>query len=293
MNIKSVYVIVFLFMSSLLSHSQTAQDTSLVNIQTTDGNEYLGHIVSQDSLKIILKTEKLGEISIFKSDIKKQGIVEIQQVKDGKFWFPNPQSTRYFWAPNGYGLAEGEGYYQNIWVLWNQFAYGLTNNFSIGGAVIPMFLFGGAPTPAFLTAKFSIPLAENQVNLGTGVIAGTVLGESNTTFGLIYGLSTFGSHDANFSAGLGFGFAGGDMSSTPIFNFGGLKRLSNRFYVVTENYLIIAEGEAGMLLSFGGRSILRKAALDFGFFIPVIPDMGTFVALPWLGFTVPFGNTTK
>jgi hypothetical protein len=44
------------------------------------------------------------------------------------------------------------------------------------------------------------------------------------------------------------------------------------------------------MLSLGGRRIIKKAALDFGLFMPVGADAG-FIAIPWLGFTIPFGNT--
>jgi hypothetical protein len=175
MKTKTAFLFLFLCVSSLFAFSQTPQDTAIVHVETVDGNEFLGQIVQQDSLKIVLKTEKLGEISIFKSDIKSQEIVKVQQIKDDKYWFPNPQSTRYFWSPNGYGLKKGEGYYQNIWVLWNQFAYGLTDNFSVGAGIIPTFLFG-APTPVFATVKFSIPVKKNKFNIAAGAIAGTVLG---------------------------------------------------------------------------------------------------------------------
>ncbi len=279
-----------MFILTFSVKSQTTNDTTLVNIETIDGNEFIGQIVSEDSLKIVLKTEKLGEISIFRSDIKRQEILEVQQIKEGKYWFPNPQSTRYFWSPNGYGLKKGEGYYQNIWVLWNQFAYGLSDNFSIGGGIIPLFLFGGTPTPVFITAKFSIPVVENKFNLGAGAIAGTVLGEEETGFGILYGISTFGTPDNNVTFGLGYGFAGGEWASSPMININGMFRISSRGYFITENYYINAGGENVVLITLGGRRIIKKAALDYGLVFP-IADIGQFVAIPWLGFTVPFGKT--
>jgi hypothetical protein len=291
MNTNVGFLFLFLFSISSSALSQTLQDTVLISIETTDGNEYLGQIESEDEAKIVLKTEKLGSITINKIDIKKREEVAIQQIKDGKYWFPNPQSTRYFWSPNGYGLNKGEGYYQNIWVLWNQFTYGLTDNFSVGGAVIPVFLFGGGPTPFFFTSKFSIPVVKNKINLGAGAIVGTVLGEEETTFGILYGISTFGSRDANVSVGLGYAFAAGEFASSPLVNFNGMLRVSNRGYLLTENYIITADGEVAVMISLGGRSIIKKAALDYGLFFPVFPDMGSFVAVPWLGFTIPFGKT--
>jgi len=290
MNTKIVFFFFFLLISAFFTKAQTLTDTVLVNIETVDGNEFIGQIIQEDSVKIVLKTEKLGEISIFRSDIKRQEILEVQQIKEGKYWFPNPQSTRYFWSPNGYGLKKGEGYYQNIWVLWNQFAYGLSDNFSIGGGIIPLFLFGGTPTPVFITAKFSIPVVENKFNLGAGAIAGTILGEEETGFGILYGISTFGTPDNNVTFGLGYGFAGGEWASSPMININGMFRISSRGYFITENYYINAGGENVVLITLGGRRIIKKAALDYGLVIP-IADIGQFVAIPWLGFTVPFGKT--
>jgi hypothetical protein len=65
--------------------SQQTSDSTLVNIETLDGNEFIGQIIREDSLKYILKTEKLGDISIFKADIKKFNIIEVQKIKDGQY----------------------------------------------------------------------------------------------------------------------------------------------------------------------------------------------------------------
>jgi len=285
-------VLVCVLVSLSFSGFTQDQDTTIIKIETDDGNEFVGEIIAQDSLKIVLKTEKLGEITIQKADIKSQEQVNIQQIKDGKLWFDNPQSTRYLWSPNGYGLKKGEGYYQNIWVLWNQFSYGLTDNFSIGGGVIPLFFFGGAPTPVFGTAKFSIPVKEDKINLGGGVIFGTVLGEEDTGVGIFYGLSTFGTPDNNVTVGLGYGMANGEWASSPIINFNGMFRVTSRGYFITENYLLTDGSESVFIMTLGGRWIIKKAALDYGLVIP-IGDIGEFIAIPWLGFTVPFGQSSK
>lgn len=277
-----------LCLAAVYVNAQTANDTTLVKIETTDGNEFMGQVVNEDENKIVIKTEKLGDITIPKTDIKRREIVEVQKIKDGKYWFPNPQSTRYFWSPNGYGLKKGEGYYQNIWVLWNQFAYGVSDNFSVGAGVIPTFLFG-APTPVFATAKFSIPVEKDKINIAAGAIVGTILGESETGVGILYGLTTFGSSDANVTFGLGYGFAAGEWAQAPMVNINGMFRVSSRGYFITENYLLSGGGETILLISLGGRSIIKKAALDYGLVFPV-GDIGQFIAIPWLGFTIPFGN---
>lgn len=290
MNAVRVVLFLALIFTFHAACSQENVETVLVRIETTDGNEYTGRIVRQDSVSIFLATETLGEIAIRKSNIKSQETLRFDQIKNGEIWFANPQSTRYFWTPNGYGLKKGEGYYQNIWVMWNQFAYGLTDNFSVGGAVVPLFLFGGAPTPVFGTAKISFPIEKEKINLGLGAIAGTVVGESEIGFGILYGLSTFGSPNNNLSIGLGYGFGGGEWASAPLLNLSGMFRLASRWYFLTENYYIHIGEENFTMVSLGGRWIIKKAALDFGFFIPVAEDVG-FVSIPWLGMTIPFGKT--
>jgi len=274
------FLVIFLF-SSYLLQAQT-QDTSLVNIETVDGNTFLGKVISEDSITVILQTDNLGKITIQKRDIKLREIVEVEQIKEGEVWFANPQSTRYFWAPNGYGLKKGEGYYQNIYVLWNQFSVGVTNYFSVGGGLIPLFLFGGS-TPVFIVPKFSIPIDPNKLNLGVGALLGAVLGETDASFGLLYGLSTFGSPDNNLSIGLGYGFSSGEWADSPVINVSGMFRTGKRGYFITENYFI--DGFA--LISLGGRWIIKKASLDFMFGIPMGEDVGI-VAIPAIGFTIPF-----
>lgn len=87
MNTKIIFLFLFAFILTFSAFSQTTNDSTLVNIITLDGNEFTGQVVRKDSLKIVLKTEKLGEISIFKTDIKKINSVEIQQIKDGNTGF--------------------------------------------------------------------------------------------------------------------------------------------------------------------------------------------------------------
>lgn len=284
----TILFLAFLFIAGL-SRAQTA-DTTLVHIEMTDGNEFVGTIVSEDESVVVLLTGVLGEIRIPKSHIKSRELIGSKKMVEGKFWFDNPQSTRYFWAPNGYGLKKGEWSYQNIWVLWNQFSVGVTDNFSFGAGIIPLFLFDGSPTPVFITPKVSIPLQNEKINLGAGLLAGTVLGEDMSTFGLLYGLTTFGSRDKNMSVGIAYGFAGGEWAKSPLVNVSAMIRSSPRMYFVTENYILPFEDAKGVVLGLGGRWIIKKAALDFMVGIPLVEDMGGFLVVPVIGFTIPFGN---
>ncbi len=288
--LKLVFFLGVLHFYCLNAVAQNESDTTFVLIETQEGNRYTGKISSQNSEQIILSTQNLGEIVIQKKNIKSTTLISGSQLKEGELWFDNPQSTRYFWAPNGFGLKKGEGYYQNIWVLWNQFAYGVTDNFSVGGAIVPLFLFGGLPTPVFISPKISIPVAKDKFNIGAGALIGTVVGEIETGFGILYGVSTLGSPEKNLSLSMGYGFSGGDWASSPLVNISGMIRLSPKWYFLTENYYLGFSGESAGIISAGARWIIKKAALDFGLFAPIGAETNILIAIPWVGFTIPFGN---
>ncbi len=285
-----ILIILLIYLPMIASAQNQNDSTEEYMVRTKDGNEFRGHMVSEDNDKIILRTKNMGEITINKSDIKEIESIKEGQIRGDEVWLENPQATRYFFSPNGYGLKRGEGYYQNVWVLWNQVAVGVTDNFSLGGGMIPLFLFAGTSTPVWLTPKLSIPVSRDKFNLGAGGLIGTVLGEDNGSFGILYGIATLGSRDKNVSFGMGYGYAGGDWATSPLFNINGMFRISRQTYLLTENYVVGIEGDLNGVISLGGRSMIGSVGLDYGLFIPFSPDMDSFIALPWLGFTVPFGK---
>ena len=262
--------IIIVLLDNLQCFGQNVPDsTRTVRVETIDGNVFIGYVITEDSSTLVIKTENLGELKIPLNNIKSK--TELKEVKKvgSEFWLPNPQSSRYFWAPNGYGLEEGSSYYQNIWVLYNQFSVGLSDNFSIGAGMLPLFLFGGASTPIWIVPKLSIPVVENKFNVGTGAFLGTIVGEQTGVFGLLYGTSTFGSRDKNLSLGLAYGFADGEWLKVPVINVSCLVRTGPKGYFVSENYVITFEGETVALISVGGRSIIRNIGLDYSLWIPM------------------------
>jgi hypothetical protein len=293
--LKEAAVILMVLLQGLTApnylQAQVIQEKTLVRIEMKDGNEFIGTIESESESEVVLKTERLGLITIKREDIRSVKEIPSEHIVSGEYWAPNPQSGRHFWSPTGYGLKQGEGYYQNLWVFFNQVSYGISNNFTIGVGIMPLFLFGAGATPIWITPKFSVPLEKESINLGGGVIIATVLGEDSPCIGIAYGLTTFGNRDRNLSIGLGWGFIDNDFAKTPTINVSGILRTGRRGYLVTENYFISAGGENVLILSFGGRTLWNRFSLDYGLFRPVHRDLGNgFIAFPWLGFVVPFSS---
>jgi hypothetical protein len=279
--------ILFLFLARTGFSQEAADSLKLHNIETNDGNTYLGVILSETGDSLTIKTEKLGILHLAKGDIITDKELKSVIRNKGRYWLPNPQSSRYFWAPNGYGLKKGEAYYQNIWVLYNQVSVGLTDNFSLGGGIVPFFLFPEGVTPVWIVPKFSIPLVKEKVNLGTGAFLGTVIGEDTGIFGLLYGTSTFGSRDKNMSIGVAYGFAGGEWMGRPLINLSTMVRTGPKGYFISENYFLPIGDQVAAVISLGGRSIIRNLGLDYSLWIPIGADIGRFIAFPFLGITIP------
>jgi hypothetical protein len=271
--------------------SQVQPDSSkLVRVETLDGNDYVGVLLAEDSLKVEIETALLGKIVIPRTSIKVMSPVQPADIRAGKLWAENTQATRYFWSPNGYGLKKGEGYYQNIWVFWNQASVGVTDYFSIGAGIIPLFFFGGTSSPVWLVPKFSIPVVKDKFNLGVGALTAVVLGEENTGFGIVYGLGTIGNRNNNLTLGLGYGYAAGEWASTPVITLGGMARVGPKGYLLTENFYIGIGDDYLALIMIGGRTVTKKIGIDYGLFIPRSPGMDRFIGIPWLGITIPFGK---
>lgn len=268
--------------------SAAAQDGEFYRIVTTDGNVFIGELVSETDREVVLLTETIGRVTISRENIRSMTRIDDSQVRDGEYWYDNPQATRYLFAPNALGLKKGHGYYQNTWILFNNANYGITDNISIGAGVIPLFLFGASSTPFWITPKVSIPIASDNIHIAAGAMIGGVIGEDSGGGGLLYGTSTIGNRDRNISFGLGYGYGGGDISSTPAVNISGMIRLSKTMHLVSENYLFPGTSFNG-LASIGTRWAPENFAVDFALVRP-LEDIGFFIGVPWLSVTIPFGR---
>ena len=262
-------------LSSLLAQQhidQAIESEKKVLIETLDGDEFTGRILSHDSTSINLETNN-GIFSLSKKKIKKLESYDYA----GKFKFPNSQDTRYFFAPSGIPLKKGEGYYQNVLLTGNFVNYGVHRNLSVGGGVEFISLSAGQPI-WFLTPKIGHSLSE-KLHVAGGLL---MIGTGSGTSSLIYGVTTIGGSDLNFSFGLGYGYVDGQLSSSPTINLSGTIRFSNGVALLTENYLIGGGGYFGIQ---GLRFMGPKHSFDIGMF-NILGDIGFII--PFVGYSMKF-----
>lgn len=262
-------------LSSLLAQQhidQAIESEKKVLIETLDGDEFTGRILSHDSTSINLETNN-GIFSLSKKKIKKLESYDYA----GKFKFPNSQDTRYFFAPSGIPLKKGEGYYQNVLLTGNFVNYGVHRNLSVGGGVEFISLSAGQPI-WFLTPKIGHSLSE-KLHVAGGLL---MIGTGSGTSSLIYGVTTIGGSDLNFSFGVGYGYVDGQLSSSPTINLSGTIRFSDGVALLTENYLIGGGGYFGIQ---GLRFMGPKHSFDIGMF-NILGDIGFII--PFVGYSMKF-----
>lgn len=259
-------------------------DTGVVEIvYTHDGSRLVGRVVCEDSAAVTLATE-YGRVIIPREAIASRRRPDPVPDGAGRYRLPDPNRTRLFFAPTARMLPQGTGYFQNIYLFFNGVAVGLTDHITIGGG---MSFF---PSDDFfdnnifyLTPKVGTTVDEN-LDIAAGLLWIEVPGDDPDGLGIAYGVATVGSERASLTGGLGWGFADGRVTDSPLVMLGGMVRVSNRIALVTENWKIPEVDEVGF--SWGLRFIGESLSADLGFVNATGSDI--FPGIPYVDFVVNF-----
>ncbi|MBT9391978.1 hypothetical protein KLP40_02275 [Hymenobacter sp. NST-14] len=263
------------------------------------GTAFDGELTARRPRQLEFLTQDLGVVQVERANIQRLEELNSEVAKRPANWYDIGNGSRLFFAPTARGLREGEGALQDISLYFVGANYGLTDNFSMGAVVS---LIPGLPLHdqfVALTPKFSARISDKW-HAGAGVLYLRVpsfdSSEGSYGVGLLYGVGTYGSADNNFTAGIGYGFAGGDIGSTPVLQLGGQKRISRRVSLITENY-IIANREAGMGGLYGAKINWKRTSLGLAalYVIPYDGDyaFSTYVIPAFIDFTFRFGKPAR
>jgi len=290
-----VFTLLFFSVSSVFAQEKFVDfkfdETKTYIIKLEDGSQLVGSLLQTDSQFIVIKTFSIPKIDIPIGRIKSIDIVDEANLKNGEFWFPNPNSTRYLFGPSAFTLKKGEGYYQNTYLVLNSVHVGITDHISIGGGLELISTFGAGSPIFFITPKIGFKVTE-KFQAGGGILfastpyIGTGTGD-RSSFGIAYGIGTYGTEDHNITGGLGWGFLDGEFSGKPIITISGMTRLSRRTALVTENWIIPTDNYYG-LFSYGVRFFGEKMTVDLAFINS--PDIAEalIIGIPYVDFVVKF-----
>lgn len=268
-------------------------DTSVYRIETRDGSVFIGRILSKDSINIEFVTLSNARIKLAGNQVSSMVLVAPEDIKDGKYWFPNPNATRYFFGPTAIPLKKGEGYYQNTYLLLNSVNVGVTDNISIGGGVelISLFSSGSGGPIFFFTPKVGFKMGKN-FHAGGGLYIMSVpdvFNEGRENVGIAYGVGTIGNSNSNMTLGAGMGFTfSGEGGDSPILTLSGMHRVSRKTALVTENWFFNADDGYYGLYSYGVRFFGEKLSVDLGFINNADIMEGILIGVPYVDFVVKF-----
>ena len=256
-------------------------------VELKNGTILIGTVLSETETQMELQIVDLGILTIKKEKIK--SIVPLGQTKKTPkaYWFKNPHATRLLFAPTAIPLKKGEGYYQNIYIVANMFNYGVANNFSIGGGFDFITLFSEDMAPLLnVNIKSGFQVSEN-LHLGVGGLYVGMIDEFSA--GIIYGLGTYGSYNTNATLGLGWGFVDGTFQEKPFIMIGGMARVSEKLWLVSENW-IVPTPEYYLVVSYGLRFAAKRIAVDLAFINSKDIYQELFIGIPFVDFVIKLGK---
>jgi hypothetical protein len=258
-------------------------------IETYDGMTLIGRITEIEDDEIIFESRGSKTV-IDPRMVKELREVEVSRIKHGQYWFPNPNETRMLFAPTARCLKAGEGYFADYYIFFPMLSYGITDNISIGGgmSIFPLGDFFFEYNLFYLTPKVGVQIS-NTFALGGGALLVKLPSfdsdEAKPTVGLLYTVTTIGDADNNLTLGAGMGMVDLEVSGDPMLLVGGQTRVTRKFALVSENWIIPGTDEP--IVSYGMRFFGEKLSVDLGFINALGEDL-LFPGIPYVDFVVKF-----
>ncbi len=302
MNLKnylviSLSVLMFFSFNNFVNAQGKKHIKKTIAITTNDGNIFIGKLLKETNKIIRIKTKSAGNITIKKNNIRSidfnytQGSSIKNEIKTTNKYKDYP--SRYFLGTSGYNLKKGEGYYANTWVFINELNYGITDYFSAGVGVVPLFLFAGTPSPVWLKTKFSYPVLKDKLNVSGGIMAGAVIGLDIdfTVPTFFYAAATVGNRNNNITLSFNYGYVEGEFSPG-LYTLSGKYKVSRRTFLMTDNYFILDnETDFTSLSMFGARTMFKGLTLDYGAILPIGEFIDSDIYIyPYLGIKIGLGK---
>lgn len=258
-------------------------------ITTRDGSELYGRIVAIVADTVEFETD-FAKVSIAISNIETVRIVSTENIRDGRYWFPNPNCTRLYFAPTARMLKQGEGYFADYYLFFPSLTWGITDYISFGGGMSLFPGIGFGNQLFYFTPKVGVS-AGKDVSFAIGALIASIPTEGfdddddRSTLGIGYGVWTYGSPERSVTCGLGYGFSEGKLADKPMVMAGFDYRISRRSAFVSENWMI--PGVDGILISYGARFFGEGLSIDVAF-VGRVGEKMVFPGVPLIDFVINF-----
>lgn len=179
-------------------HRVSAPKDALYYVKKFDGTGFIGVIVKDDGNEIVLRTEKLGKVTIPKNLIDFVERIDEKDVRISKgHLITDDFAARYFHTNSSHSLKKEQGV--TVWNLWGvELQYGITDKLDVGVSTTWVGI------PVGLNAKYSFELSPGITGaLGTRVYTGSWVSVSSGAI-YPYGSVTFGRKHTHLTLNAGF-----------------------------------------------------------------------------------------
>ncbi|HZN93207.1 MAG TPA: hypothetical protein VFB81_10915 [Myxococcales bacterium] len=276
--------------------SVEASSTAVQKIALKDGQEIRGRVTSETPDSVVLELLSGGRMELPRASIKKIETEEVTVGRDGEMWFPDPNRTRYLYAPSAMMLRPGECYFSQKELFFSAVGCGLHENVSVLlGTVLPAWFFiptSGQGMNAIGAIKVGAPIGD-VLHLAGGVESLVIpMGGTMMAAGFVFASGTVGNPNAHATLSVGKPFflsGSSSIAGDALFVVGGDIRLAPNFALVTENWLMPTfTGPGGsslmMLNSLAVRFLGPRWSADVG----LVRLHDWYIPVPWLDVTYNF-----
>jgi hypothetical protein len=265
-----------------------ASADALREIRLIDGSRLIGRVVEETGDRVVVLTAAGARVELRRGQIASVSRVGGRLVH-GELWPEDPHATRLFIGPTGRALDAGEGYVGDFELFFPFVAYGVTDRLTIGAATV--IAPGVSGRALVLTPKLQV-VRSPRLNASIGVVSVFATEAFDQgTFGVLYGVGTYGSRDASVTLGAGFPFIatsdGSDIAGHPVLQAGGELRVGVHTKLITESYFL--PGESDGIVSGGVRLFGERLSVDAGVATTTSGDG----LLPVVNFVYSFGGARR
>lgn len=248
---KNLIALLFCILT-FAAFSQTNPTDSVYVVKKSNGVEIIGKLISDDGREVLLMTDNLGKVYIYKSDIISMKLIDRNEVVNGEYIEDGPFTTRYAFTTNAFPVKKGENYAM-VNLYGPEIHFAVTDRLNLG----VMTTWYGSPFA--LAGKYSLPSNNKNIRFSLGGLAGSSGFIMNFKgYGALgFGIGTFGTRKLNASIGLGY---------SHFSSFGGKELIKSGTYTYDMNtyeynyqYENVRPGyTGGLALSAGGFAKIGK-----------------------------------
>lgn len=292
-----------LMAAALVGPVAAAEETkaALVTVFLEGGGQVVGTVTAEDEASLTVRLPSGSELKLPKGEIAR--VAEGPLPGSPRPDRVDPNDSRLMFAPSGRPLRRGDGYFSDHYVLFPGFAYGLSDNVSVGGGISTVPGSGLSDQLYYLNAQVGFRLSP-QYAFSVGAMYAGGMEEDWDGAAILYGITSLGRPDRSLTLGLAVAatreevprfnsrdeYMGSDHQwrSRPVIMVGGSLRIAKQLSLVSENWLFpgepLSEQPFGLALRFFG----DRLSADVGFlFIGEVMAEG--FPVPWLSFSYHFG----